>query len=122
VSRLRDLLNDAEFIAIASELERDARRLGFKPVDAFLASPVAKHNKLRRNRCLSRKGHAKGEVVTEVVPGFGPRKYRIKLTPSDPLPIHSRIQRLVWDDTKLPPINEICTCKWSEARPCKRCR
>ena len=122
MSRLRDLLANPQFKAVMRELEAEARRLGYKPVNGYLANPLLPHHKLRRNRCLSRVGHSRGRVTTSVVPGYGPRKYRMKLIVADPMPMYSRIQRLAWDDNSLPPVNGMCQCRWSDPRPCKRCK
>ena len=121
MTSLRDLLDDPQFQAVAREVEAEARKLGFRPVNAYLANPPLRHHKLKRNRIQSRAARRRGKVTIKLVPGRGPHKYRLKLVQADVMPLISRLQRLTWDNTKQPSINGMCQCKWSEPKPCKRC-
>ena len=126
MSRLRDLLDDEQFKAIVRDIEAEARKIGFKPAGGSYVAPVPKHSKLRRNRCVSRAGHRNGKVRTEVVPGFGPRRYRIKqLSETSPLENGytriSRGQRLVWDPSTRPrPVLGLHNCTYSGCKGCAK--
>ncbi len=121
MSILRDLLENGHFQSITRQIAHEASLLGYKKSSGSFVSPPAKHAKLERGRTTSSKQERRASrTTTTVVPGMGPRKYRMKFGPVDPLPIYSRAQRLTWDDPNKPtelPFTH--TCEYSG---CKACR